>query len=185
MQDPRSPAPPSPPRYGSAPLPAARYVPGSGAPHPRARPKIGSGTLDREILLPSARWGEQAAYLHGVDLFNHAFFWEAHEAWEGLWARAEGTQRLFLQGLIQLAGALLKHDVQSAGGSLRLSRAARRRLAAVCEQEGLAPGARFMGMDVRALLQAIDAAFDPLVQAEPQEAVPPLGAPLVLALVGE
>lgn len=25
------------------------------------------------------------AFLWGLDLFNHGYYWEAHEAWEGLW----------------------------------------------------------------------------------------------------
>jgi len=117
-----------------------------------------------------------------VDLFNHAFWWEAHEAWEGLWSHAEGTQRLFLQGLIQLAAALLKHRLQSARGCIRLAGGARDKLVAVCQREPLAPGERFMGMDVPALLHAIDAAFAPVLRAERVGALPPLAAPLVLEL---
>ncbi|HME68720.1 MAG TPA: DUF309 domain-containing protein [Myxococcota bacterium] len=174
-----------PPRYSSAPLPASRYVPGSGAAHPGQRTEAaGPGTPASEPLLPCERWGEQASYIHGVDLFNHAFWWEAHEAWESLWARAEGTQRLFLQGLIQLAAALLKHHVRSAAGSVSLAREARGKLVAVCQRERLARGERFMGVDVPALLQAIDAAFAPVFQAERHGVVPPLAAPLVLELGG-
>ncbi|HYB12007.1 MAG TPA: DUF309 domain-containing protein [Myxococcota bacterium] len=169
------------PRYGRAPLPAQRYVPGSGVPHPHRNAET-SGAPDREPLLPCERWGEQLGYLHGVDLFNHAFWWEAHEAWEGLWAHASGTQRLFLQGLIQLAAALLKHHIRSASGSVRLAREARGKLVAVCQRERLARGERFMGVDVPALLQAIDAAFAPVFQAQRDGVVPPLAAPLVLEL---
>jgi predicted metal-dependent hydrolase len=119
-----------------------------------------------------------------VDLFNHAFWWEAHEAWEGLWAGAEGTQRLFLQGLIQLAAALLKHRLRSMRGCVRLARDARDKLVAVCQREQLVRGERFMGVDVAALLQSIDAAFSPVFQAERGGAVPALAAPLVLELAG-
>ena len=174
-----------PPRYGSAPLPASRYVPGSGAEHPGERVEAaGPEPQLSEPLLPRERWGEQASYIHGIDLFNHAFWWEAHETWEGLWARAEGTQRLFLQGLIQLAAALLKHHVRSAAGCVSLAREARGKLVAVCQRERLARGGRFMGVDVPALLQAIDAAFAPVFQAERHGVVPPLAAPLVLELDG-
>jgi hypothetical protein len=119
-----------------------------------------------------------------VDLFNHAYWWEAHEAWEGLWSHAEGTQRLFLQGLIQLAAALLKHRLQSARGCVRLARGARDKLVEVGRREQLAQQERFMGMDVFALLRAIDAAFAPVLQAERLDALPPLAAPLVLELAG-
>jgi hypothetical protein len=124
------------------------------------------------------------SYVHGVDLFNHDFWWEAHEAWEGLWSRAEGSQRLFLQGLIQLAAALLKHHLRSAAGAESLARGARGKLVAVCQRERLGPGERFMGVDVTGLLQAMDAAFAPLFRAKRGGAVPPLAAPLVLELAG-
>jgi predicted metal-dependent hydrolase len=46
-----------------------------------------------------------------VDLFNHGYYWEAHEAWEGLWHACgrKGTTADFLKGLIQLAAAGVKH----------------------------------------------------------------------------
>ena len=183
MQEEPRPSPVPPPRYGSAPLPVRRYVPGSGASHPGHRAKTaGAGALGGERLLPSEQWAEQTSYIDGVDLFNHAFWWEAHDAWEGLWARAQGTQRLFLQGLIQLAAALLKHHMRSAAGSVRLVRDARTKLVEVCQRERLARGKRCMGVDVPALLQAIDAAFAPVFRVEREGAVPPLAAPLVLEL---
>ena len=46
----------------------------------------------------------------GVELFNAQQFWHAHEAWEELWLHASGDERIFLQGLIQLAAAY--HHVQ-------------------------------------------------------------------------
>ena len=47
------------------------------------------------------------AYLRGIELFNAARFFEAHEAWEELWLTATGTERQFLHALIQTAAALL------------------------------------------------------------------------------
>lgn len=44
----------------------------------------------------------------GAALFNAGQWWEAHEAWEGVWARAEGEERQFVQALILLAAALHK-----------------------------------------------------------------------------
>ncbi len=181
MQEEPRPSPVHPPRYGSAPLPVRRYVPESGAAHPGHRSKA-AGVLGSERLLPSEQWTEQTSYIHGVDLFNHAFWWEAHEAWESLWAQSQGTQRLFLQGLIQLAAALLKHHMRSVAGSVRLGREARGKLVAVCQQERLAHDQRFMGVDVPALLQAIDASCAPVFPTERQGAVPPLAEPLVLEL---
>ncbi len=43
----------------------------------------------------------------GIELFNEGRFFECHEAWEEIWLRAEGAEKLFLQGMIQAAVAIL------------------------------------------------------------------------------
>jgi predicted metal-dependent hydrolase len=55
-------------------------------------------------------WSTCKTYLRGVDLFNHGYFWEAHETWESLWrvAKPRGTVSRFLKGLIKLAAACVK-----------------------------------------------------------------------------
>ena len=45
---------------------------------------------------------------HGAELFAAGQWWEAHEAWEGVWMTAAGDERRFVQGLILLAAALHK-----------------------------------------------------------------------------
>ena len=44
----------------------------------------------------------------GAQLFAAGEWWEAHEAWEGVWMHAQGDERAFVQGLILLAAALHK-----------------------------------------------------------------------------
>lgn len=44
----------------------------------------------------------------GAALFDAGQWYEAHEAWEDHWLAADGDERLFLQGLIQLAASLHK-----------------------------------------------------------------------------
>ncbi|WP_223844060.1 MULTISPECIES: DUF309 domain-containing protein [Rhizobium] len=46
----------------------------------------------------------------GQDLFNHGYYWEAHEAWEGLWQVAErgSAVRMLLKGLILISAAGVK-----------------------------------------------------------------------------
>jgi predicted metal-dependent hydrolase len=46
------------------------------------------------------------ALRRGVDEFNQAYFFEAHETLEDLWRETHGPLRTFYQGLIQLAVAL-------------------------------------------------------------------------------
>ena len=39
----------------------------------------------------------------GIFYYNHERFWEAHEAWEGVWKKCKGREKLLVQGLILLA----------------------------------------------------------------------------------
>ena len=43
----------------------------------------------------------------GIELFNQEKFFECHEAWEEVWKRCEGDEKLFYQGIIQAAVAIL------------------------------------------------------------------------------
>jgi uncharacterized protein len=82
-------------------LPRYAFVPGESA-HPRRAEPGAHGLAEPE--------DETVAVLFGIDLFNHGYFWEAHEIWEGPWRAApEGSdRRLFLKALIRLAAAALK-----------------------------------------------------------------------------
>jgi uncharacterized protein len=53
----------------------------------------------------SARFGGAASplYAKGLEEFRAGRFFEAHEEWELLWKESVGDDKLFLQGLIQLA----------------------------------------------------------------------------------
>ena len=69
-------------------------------------------------------WTECASYLLGVDLFNRAYFWEAHEAWEEVWNAVGHTTSpgRLLQGMIQVSAALLKRHLgvpRGASGNFR------------------------------------------------------------------
>jgi uncharacterized protein len=101
------------PRYlPDEPFPAYTFVPGR-SPHPFSDPA--GHSYQRVPELPAVPepdgWSESRTFLRGVDLFNHGFFWEAHEAWEGLWQACgrRGVLADFLKGLIQLAAAGVKH----------------------------------------------------------------------------
>jgi len=90
--------------------------------------------------VPPERWRDDEAYLFGIDLYHAGYLWEAHEQWEGIWkASADETQRHFLQGLIQLAAALLKLRTDNARGARKLAARAQGHLARV-------PGERYMGL---------------------------------------
>jgi predicted metal-dependent hydrolase len=59
-------------------------------------------------------------FRHGVEQFNRAYFFEAHETLEDLWRGTSGPLRLFYQGLIQLAVALYHLSNGNRRGALNL-----------------------------------------------------------------
>ncbi len=65
-------------------------------------------------------------YARGIELFNLSEFYEAHEVLEDLWRAEVGPNKLFLQGLIQVAVALHHHsNANFVGARSLLGRAAR------------------------------------------------------------
>ena len=101
------------------------------------------------------RWHENEPYLFGVDLYNHGFLWEAHEAWEGLWHASKGDPALaeFLQGLIQCAAACLKIPMGQPRGTERLAEYGTGRLDGVLRTQG----PDYMGLDLPGFLAAFRA----------------------------
>jgi predicted metal-dependent hydrolase len=101
-----------PTRYASElPLPPYSYVSGK-FPHPESDSN-GHGhhrNLPHETVFDATNWRQSRLYLHAIDLFNHGYYWEAHETWESLWhlAGRRGTTADFLKGLIKLAAAGVK-----------------------------------------------------------------------------
>lgn len=49
---------------------------------------------------------EDPRYLQGIALFNHQYFFDAHDAWEDLWADTRDEDRWFYQSLIHATVAL-------------------------------------------------------------------------------
>lgn len=141
-----SPPDPAPPRHTSEPLPRYRYVPGR-SPHPRRDPLGHSWGLaePRIQAIDPGAWSACAIYLRGVDLFNFAYWWESHEAFEALWRGdlpGSPTAEL-LQAIIQLAAAELKHLSDMPRPAAALGERALARLAGVPSP--------WLGLDVRKL----------------------------------
>jgi uncharacterized protein len=62
----------------------------------------------------------------GISLFNRGEFFDAHEVLEDVWRPSAEPERMFLQGLIQVAVALHHHSKGNiAGATSLLKRAAR------------------------------------------------------------
>ena len=157
-----NPLDPNWPRYcPKRAFPPYRHVPGV-TPHPIKDPQGHSYGLEEapSPLLPPVAWREIEDYLYGVDLFNFAYWWEAHEAWEGLWHQAEGDYRLFLQGLIQISASLIKYHLRMLRPLRTLSTAGRDKLRQVCDNLDN-PGAMYMGISLNEFLACADAFFEP------------------------
>jgi predicted metal-dependent hydrolase len=89
-------------------LPPYAYLPGKN-PHPVRHP-AGHSYHVEPIPVAVAASLSSDAFLWGLDLFNHGYYWEAHEAWEGLWqvADRDGPLRVLFKGLILLSAAGVK-----------------------------------------------------------------------------
>ncbi len=87
-------------------FPRYAYLPGNG-PHP-VRDPAGHSYGVQPVLVTASLDSEEFAW--GQDLFNHGYYWEAHEAWEGLWqiANRGSPLRAFLKGLILLSATGVK-----------------------------------------------------------------------------
>ncbi len=99
------------------------------------------------------------AFLWGLDLFNHGYYWEAHEAWESLWQVAErgSSLRMLLKALILLSAAGVKVGEGKQAAAVRhAGRAASllRRLMKVPDRAFEGP----LGMSPAALAEFADAA---------------------------
>lgn len=86
-------------------------------------------------------------YQRGIQLFNDAQFFAAHEVLEDVWRAAPEPQRKFLQGLIQLAVAFHHHSTGNIVGARSLLNRAMRNLAGYPQLFG--------GIHLSNLLQAV------------------------------
>ncbi len=143
------------------PFPPYRHIPGI-TPHPIRDPLGHSYGIEEtfETLLPPTMWRQNEAYLYGVDLYNFAYWWEAHEAWEGLWHQAEDTYRLFLQGLIQVSASLIKYHMRMLRPLRTLSTAGRDKLRQVVVECGDMKE-NYMGINLPLFLDIADAFYAP------------------------
>ena len=136
------------------PFPPYRHIPGATF-HPRTHPSGHSyGAAERDSLpLTEENWCANEAYLFGVDLFNYAYWWEAHEAWESLWNLAEhqALSRIYLQGLIQTTAALVKWREGNERGVVKLWRQAREKLVRVGGESPV-----YMGLDIAELVGCVE-----------------------------
>ena len=105
-----------------------------------------------------------AGYRRGIQLFNRAAFFEAHEALEDVWRAAPQAEKRFLQGLIQVAVALHHHGNGNLAGARSVLRRAFRNLSLYPEGFG--------GIQSARLLHSISAWQRALDEGKPVPALP-------------
>ena len=59
----------------------------------------------------------------GLEAFNSAHFYDAHEIWEEIWLETPKPEKTFLQGLIQVAAAFHHYSRANRQGTENLLRA--------------------------------------------------------------
>lgn len=59
-------------------------------------------------------------YHKGLEAFNSGHFYEAHEHWEEVWLETPNPEKMFLQGLIQVAAAFHHHSRANRQGTQNL-----------------------------------------------------------------
>ncbi|MSP22321.1 MAG: DUF309 domain-containing protein [Dehalococcoidia bacterium] len=106
----------------------------------------------------------------GVAFFNDAVFFGAHEAWETAWRSAHGTpDEEFFKALAQLGAGYTHYQRNNPHGARALLVRAAERLVEYAPSHS--------GLDVRALLRAIEADLLRLGGREREDGVPPLEPP--------
>jgi hypothetical protein len=151
MNEPR--AVPPPRLVPDRALPPYAYLPGR-TPHPTRDPDGHSYASKPDTAAPPnpENWRSCRDYLYGIDLFNHGFFWEAHEAWEELWVACgrEGTTAIYLQALINLAAIGFKARKGNVRG-MRANAETTARLFRLAAQQLGPRSQRYMGFNVHVL----------------------------------
>ncbi len=83
----------------------------------------------------------------GIDEFNQGLFFECHETLEEIWQEDHGEDRLFYQGIIQIAAGYFKLQQGVPAGALKLWRMG---------LEKIAPyGANYLGIAVGPFAEAV------------------------------
>lgn len=143
----------------SAELPSYTYVPGTETPHPIRDPRGHSHNRKAPpaTALDAEAWADNRSFLLGIDLFNHGYYWEAHEEWERLWrvTGPESTVGRYLKGLIKLSAAGVKVREHSLHGVRRHAASAGEVFADVAAE---ADCPRYCGLEFTTLQFAADRA---------------------------
>ncbi|WIJ26896.1 DUF309 domain-containing protein [Devosia sp. RR2S18] len=106
-----------------------------------------------------------------MDLFNHGYYWEAHEAWEDVWQLSEGQQRLYLKALILLCAAGVKVREQKTSAAMRHGSRAAATMSRAIEDATLLP-LHCMEFSPQHIIKGLAAAIDQILDNAGVNAAP-------------
>ena len=95
-----------------------------------------------------------------MDLFNYAYWYEAHAIWNPLWHRATGNYRLFINGLALVSDALLLHHQRDLRGLRDQMTQGTGKLTVVLNAEGDV----YMGLNLHLLMRSLDTFIEPFCE---------------------
>lgn len=100
--------------------PTHAYVPGQNERH--LEDAFDSVTVGVSTALSVQELTECSAFQHGLVYLEAGYYWEAHEVFEPVWMSLpdQSRERQFVQALIQVANAHLKHRMQRPKAASRL-----------------------------------------------------------------
>src|ERR1700688_5197286 len=93
-------------------------------------------------------------YQKGLEAFNSDHFYEAHEHWEEVWLETPDPDKMFLQGLIQVAAAFHHHSRANLLGTRNMLQAGLMKLDRFPAVHG--------GLEIEALREAVRGWLPPL-----------------------
>jgi predicted metal-dependent hydrolase len=86
-------------------------------------------------------------YQKGLEAFNSTHFYDAHEHWEEVWLQTANPDKMFLQGLIQVAAAFHHYSLANLQGTRNLLLAGLLKLDRFPEDHG--------GLEIEELREAV------------------------------
>ena len=102
-------------------LPSYAHIPGQNARH--HTDAFDAAKASALAVTEDATASENQAWRYGLELLARDFYWECHEVLETVWLRARPNSqaRAAVQGVIQIANAALKLEMQKPNAARRLA----------------------------------------------------------------
>jgi predicted metal-dependent hydrolase len=111
-------------------------------------------------------------FLKGIEEFNQGLFFECHETLEEIWLEERGEDRLFYQGLIQIAAGYFKLQQGVPAGAVKLWRMGLEKLALY--------GASYEGIELNSLNASVRDSLSVLEAAQREGSEVPACEPPVI-----